>query len=293
MNLPSSIQLIEYPAGFPVLVVEHPAALARIALNGAHVMEWIPDGHQPVLYMSPDAVLELGKAIRGGIPVCWPWFGPQADPAKPMHGFARTAMWDLDRAREGEGGVEIVLRLRDSDAAHALWPNPFELRLHVVISAYLQVTLQARNTGDIPWTMTGALHTYLNVGDVREISIHGLHGTQFVESRLSAEKRPQHGSVVIDQEVDRLYASDATLIVHDPGRKDPDFAREIVIEKAGSLSTVVWNPWIEKSRRLADLPDDAYPDFLCIEAANAGEDVLTVEPGGEHLLMQRISVRRL
>jgi glucose-6-phosphate 1-epimerase len=293
MNLPDSIRLVEEPAGFPVLVVEHPAALARIALNGAQVMEWIPDGHQPVLYMSPDTVLEPGKAIRGGIPVCWPWFGPHFDSGKPAHGFVRTALWEFDRAREGEGGVEVILRLADSEATRALWPHPFEVRLHVVVSSFLQVTLQIRNTGDIPWTMTGALHTYLNVGDVRDISIHGLHGTQFVESRLSPEKRPQHGSVLIDREVDRLYISDAALIVHDPGAKDPDFAREIVVEKAGSLSTVVWNPWIEKAKRFADLPDEDYPCFLCIEAANAGEDIVTIQPGCEHLLMQRLSVRRL
>lgn len=115
--------------------------------------------------------------------------------------------------------------------------------------------------------MTGALHTYLNVEDVRKMAFHGLHGTQYVEGRLSPDKRPQHGTVVIDQEVDRLYASDATVIVH-----DPVWGRELVIEKAGSLATVVWNPWIKKSKRLADLPDEAYPEFLCIEeAANAGE----------------------
>ena len=156
------------------------------------------------------------------------------------------------------------------------------------MGAFLEVTLQVANTGTAAWDMTGALHTYLNVEDVRQISVHGLHGTQYVESRLSPEKRPQHGPVVIDQEVDRLYASDAPVIVHDPAWK-----REFIIEKGGSLATVVWNPWIEKSKRLADLPDEAYPEFLCIEAANAGEDVVTVMPGQEHLLMQRIDVRKL
>lgn len=289
MTLPPSVTLIEEPADYPILVVEHPAATGRIALNGAHVTDWIPEGHDPVLFMSADALLETGKPIRGGIPVCWPWFGPNpTDSSKPAHGFVRQMTWEVDVARETEAGVDVVLKLSDSADTKALWPHAFSARLHVHMGASLQVTLQVTNTSDAAWTMTGALHTYFNVEDVRKVTIHGLHGTQYVEGRLSPDKRPQLGTIVIDQEVDRMYISDATVIVHDPLWK-----RELVIEKAGSLATVVWNPWIEKSKRLADLPDEAYPEFLCIEAANAGEDVVTLQPGQEHLLMQRIEVRKL
>lgn len=289
MTLPPSVSLIEEPAGYPVLVIEHAAATGRIALNGAHVTDWIPEGHDPVLYMSADAILETGKPIRGGIPVCWPWFGPHpTDSSKPAHGFVRQMAWEVDVARESDTGVDIVLKLQDSTETKAFWPHSFQVRMHVHMGASLQVSLQAQNTGSTAWSMTGALHTYLNVEDVRKISIHGLHGTQYVEGRLSPDKRPQSGTIIIDQEVDRMYVSDATVIVHDPLWK-----RELVIEKAGSLATVVWNPWIEKSKRLADLPDEAYPEFLCVEAANAGEDVITVQPGHEHLLTQRIEVRKL
>jgi glucose-6-phosphate 1-epimerase len=148
--------------------------------------------------------------------------------------------------------------------------------------------LEVTNTDSKAWTMTGALHSYFSVGDVRQITIHGLHGTQYVEGRLSPDKRPQEGPVVIDQEVDRLYASDAPVIVD-----DPVMHRELRIEKAGSLSTVVWNPWIEKSTRLADLPDEAYPDFVCVETTNAGDDAVTLEPGETHLLFTRLCVRSL
>ncbi len=289
MNLPPSVTLVEEPVGYPVLVIQHAAASGRIALNGAHVMEWIPEGHDPVLFMSQAAVFETGKPIRGGIPVCWPWFGPHpTENDKPAHGFARQMLWDVDAARESGQEVEIVLKIADSAASKVFWPHSFNARLHVRMGAHLEVTLQTANTGGTSWRMTGALHTYLNVEDVRHISVHGLHGTQYVEGRLSKDKCPQHGPVVIDQEVDRLYISDATIIVH-----DPKWGRELVIEKAGSLTTVVWNPWVEKSLRLADLPDDAYPEFLCVEAANAGEDVVEVAPGCEHFLMQRIEVRRI
>lgn len=279
---------IEIAPGYPVLEIDHPAATARIALHGAHVMDWTPAGEAPMLYMSPEAVIEQGKPIRGGIPVCWPWFGPHpADAAKPAHGFVRTEMWRLGEVMSSGERVAVVLNLASSDATRAMWPHDFALRLRISVGEELEVALTARNTGDAAWTMTGALHTYFGVGDVAQAIIRGLHGTQFVEGRLSPEKRPQRGPVKIDQEVDRLYRSDAAVEVEDPVK-----GRTIIIEKSGSLSTVVWNPWIEKSKRLTDLPDDAYPHFLCIETTNAGEDAITIPPGGEHCLLTRVRVRR-
>ena len=289
MKLPRSIQIIAHHEGYPIIEVQHHEATGRIALHGGHVLEWMPAHSGPVLYMSPQALLENGKPIRGGIPVCWPWFGPHpADGTKPAHGFVRTMMWELDRARETPSGVDLVLRVADTSESRELWPHAFEARLHVRMGLELEIGLEITNTDTAPWSSTGALHSYFITGDAREIAVHGLHGTQYVESRLSPDKRPQLGPVVIAQEVDRLYASDATVIVDDPA-----LGRELRIEKAGSLSTVVWNPWIEKSKRLPDLPDDAYPEFVCVETCNAGEDIITLQPGGSHLLFARVCVRSL
>jgi glucose-6-phosphate 1-epimerase len=180
------------------------------------------------------------------------------------------------------------LKLSDSAASRALWPHAFEARLHISMGLELDVGLEVTNTGTEPWSMTGALHSYFSVGDAKQITLHGLHGTQYVEGRLSPEKRAQHGAVIIDQEVDRLYISDAAVIVH-----DPVWERELRIEKSGSLSTVIWNPWIEKSKRLSDLPDEAYPEFVCVETVNAGEDIVTVAPASTHLLFTRLCMRML
>lgn len=287
MNLPHSIQIIAHHEGYPIIEVQHHEATGRVTLHGGHVLEWMPAHSAPVLYMSPQAVLERGKPIRGGIPVCWPWFGPHAtDSAKPTHGFVRTMMWELERAHETPAGVELLLRVADTSETRALWPHAFEARLRIHFGLELEIGFEIINTDSAPWTSTGALHTYFITGDVRQIAIRGLHGTQYVESRLSPDQRPQHGPVVIAQEVDRLYASDATVIVD-----DPVLAREVRIEKAGSLSTVVWSPWIEKSKRLADLPDDAYPGFVCVETCNAGADSITLQPGESHLLLARLCVR--
>ncbi|WP_395719236.1 D-hexose-6-phosphate mutarotase [Prosthecobacter sp.] len=288
MNLPPSVTLIEEPAGYPVLVINHAAASGRIALNGAHVMEWTPAGEKPVLYMSPQALLEPGKAIRGGVPVCWPWFGPHPmESDKPAHGFVRNLMWEIGEVTENFAGVKLQFHLRDSDASRAFWPHAFELRFEVKMGAQLGMALHIKNTSAEAWSMTGALHTYLCVEDVTEAAVIGLDDAFYVESRLSPERIEQSGPVYFDREVDRNYESrDTVRLLDKKGR------RTIVVEKSGSRATIVWNPWIDKSKRLADLPDDAYPHFVCIEAANAVPDVIAMPPGKEHVLEQRLRVQK-
>lgn len=289
LKLPGSVKWIEIAPDYPALVVNHPAAMAQIALNGAHVMEWTPSGQDPVLYMSPEAELIPGKPIRGGIPICWPWFGPHPSlSTAPAHGFARLRKWELQGAEESVSGVTLEFTLNTENGGFVDWPHAFSLKCIVKIGAELEVFLKVENTGTQSWQMSAALHTYLRVADIARVSVLGLHGTHFVEGRLSPERRPQTGPVFFDREVDRLYLSDSAVEI-----KDPVGGRTLVIEKSGSRSTVVWNPWIEKSKRLADLPDDAYFGFLCVEAANAGEDVVTVLPGGMHLLSTRLRVRSL
>ncbi len=287
MTLPPSVCLIEVPTGYPILVINHPAARGRIALNGAHVMEWTPAGEAPVLYMSPQALLEPGKAIRGGIPVCWPWFGPHpTDSTQPAHGFVRTFLWRVGAVTENLSGVTLALHLSDSDASREFWPHRFELCLEVNMGAQLSVTLSITNTDEAAWSMTDALHTYLGVDDVSNAAVIGLDDAHYVESRLSPERIEQSGPVHFDREVDRNYESRETVRL-----LDPKAGRTIVVEKSGSRATIVWNPWIEKTKRLADLPDDAYPHFVCIEAANAVPDVIAMHPGKEHVLSQRLSVQ--
>lgn len=288
MTLPNSVRLVEEPAGYPVLIIDHAAAQGRIALNGAHVMEWTPKGEKPVLYMSPDALLEPGKAIRGGIPVCWPWFGPHpTDSSQAAHGFVRNLFWTVGEVAEDAAGVTLNFHLSDSDETRGFWPYAFELRFEVKMGAQLSVELHIKNTDSSPWSMTGALHTYLCVEDVREAAVIGLDDAYYVESRLSPERIEQSGPVYFDREVDRNYESRDTVRLLD--RKG---GRTIVVEKSGSRATIVWNPWVEKSKRLADLPDEAYFGFVCIEAANAVPDVVAMHPGKEHVLTQKLTVQK-
>jgi glucose-6-phosphate 1-epimerase len=281
MNLPASVTLRELKPGFPVLDVSHPRCSGSIALLGAHVMEWTPARQKPVLFMSDKAVFAEGEPIRGGLPVCWPWFGGRED--LPSHGFARLRFWDFVRGEDSAEGVELVFRLHGNGDLG--WPYPFELNLNVHLGETLAVALEMKHLGESTVEISAALHTYLRVGAIEQTRVEGLAGSHYLDSLDDHRKRSQVGAVSFDREVDRVYLADGDVRV-----VDPVWQRTLDIDKSGSRATVVWNPWIEKSKRLADLPDDAYHDFLCIEAANTSGDVVRLAPQGTHLLRQMIRV---
>jgi D-hexose-6-phosphate mutarotase len=275
MTLPSSITRAGLGPGYPVFEIQHSTATARVALHGAQLMEWTPTGQKPVIYLSPEAVYHAGKAIRGGIPICWPWFGHhEKDPKLPQHGFVRSRFWELAEATEEAAGVHLKLVTRDDADTRKLWPHSFRLTLELRVGAALQVSLRTENTGSEPFAVTGALHSYFALGDVRQASVMGLDGTDYLDTVGSKTARHQSGDIRIDQEVDRVYQSSAEVHVQDEA-----WQRTISIQGAGSDTSVVWNPWIEKAKALADLPDEDYLRFVCVETANAWKDQITVAPG--------------
>ncbi|HEY2573956.1 MAG TPA: D-hexose-6-phosphate mutarotase [Verrucomicrobiaceae bacterium] len=286
MILPNSIRRSEAAPGFPVFEIKHPAATARVALHGAHLMQWTPAGHKPVLYLSPQSVLKEHKAIRGGVPICWPWFGNnKSDANLPAHGMVRNRFWELAEATENNADVRLKFSLRDSAETLRLWPHAFRLTLDLEIGAALRMSLEMTNTGDHEFTATGALHTYLAVGDIRETRIVGLEGAEYLDTVGSPLLRMQEGQIVIDREVDRIYRSSKEV------RMEDEVLRRIIgVCSEGSRNIVVWNPWVEKARALSDLPDDAYQKFVCVETANAWEDQVTLVPGATHELCATVQV---
>ena len=275
-----SITRNESIPGYPILEIDHPAATARVALHGAHLLEWTPAGHPPVLYLSPQAVYEAGAPIRGGIPVCWPWFGPPAaNPALPSHGFARTQFWTLASSSEDETGVRLTFTLTDSTATRLLWPHAFHLQLEMHLGAELHLALRMTNPGPGICTITAALHTYFNTADIHRTRVAGLDSVAYHESITTPPDHVQEGDITFDREVDRLYASGTPVQI-----RDPALPRTLSITSTGSRSTVVWNPWINKSKRLTDLPDGDYLRFLCVETTNAGADAITLAVGTSHIL---------
>ena len=290
-GIPGEVGLTEQAGGMIVVEVSNPHAEASIALQGAHLMTWTPRGAHPVIWLSEDAKLVPGKSIRGGVPVCWPWFGPHAsEPTFPGHGFARTVPWELaETGRLVNGASRLVFRILQNDATRVQWPHPSELELHVVVGPTLEIELVTRNTGDAPFTVGGALHTYFEVGDVRRARVHGLDGCPYIDRVDGGARKRQSGPVTIAGEVDRIYLeSTADCVI-----EDPMLERRIRIAKRGSTSSVVWNPWIEKAAKMGDLGRDGYLRMLCVESTNADADVVDIAPGAEHRLWVRYSVEDL
>jgi glucose-6-phosphate 1-epimerase len=287
ITLPPFAKLTQAAPGFPVLQIKHPSCDAQIALHGAQVIGWTPAGHQPVLYLSPLAEFAEGKAIRGGIPVCWPWFGPHPDDAtKPAHGFARVLPWELLECEDEGGCVAIRLGLRPNETTRSLWPHEFEAFVEIRVGAELNVALVTHNSGDTPRQEGGALHTYLQVGDIQQVRVLGLDGSTYRDAIAKGMRHVQEGALSIDREIDRLYEprEDVTVL-------DPALGRKLIIHKQGANTSVIWNPWIEKSTRLVDLPDEDYHHFLCVEATNPNDMSVRTAARGTHVLRTRISVQ--
>ena len=268
--------------GLPLAEIRSKHAAALVAVNGAQVARYQPHGAEPLLFVSRESVYGPGKSIRGGIPVCWPWFAAHpSDPSKPFHGFARTRMWQVRGSAVLEDDqVQLRLGLADDDATREIWPYAFDLELVATIGAKLRVELVARNTGEAPSTVGGALHTYFLVGDVARIAIEGLDGCAYIDKVDGGARSVQAGPVTIAGEVDRIYLDTADACVID----DPALGRRVRIAKSGSNTTVVWNPWVDKAKAMPDCADDEYRAFVCVETVNAVDDVVTLAPGGEHRL---------
>ena len=277
MNDNSTVTLEELVPGYPVLRVAHPTCTARVALHGAHVMSWCPSGQEEVLYLSPDAVYRQAKAIRGGIPLCWPWFNAHpSDPDLPSHGLVRNQFWKLESTDSDDDGVVARLRRTSAD-----WTVLATIRM----GSSLEVAFESTNLSNETLMVSGALHSYLRVGDIREITIKGLEGTDYLDTVGEHTNRHQTEVVRIDREVDRYYDSTGPVRLEDPVKN-----RTILVEKEGSPSTVVWNPWAEKASALGDLPNEGYLAFACIEAAITNDRAVALGKGETHRFSTRISV---
>lgn len=285
--IPARLAFETSPLGGTIARISHHNAQALVALHGAQVLNWVIDG-QGLLWLSPVARIRAGKGIRGGIPVCWPWFADHSsDPNKPAHGFVRHREWQVIGSQATTDAVSITLATSVTDAEQALWPHRAELRLTVSLGAALSLQLETHNTGSAPFPLTEALHTYFRVSDIANINVTGLEGCTYLDKLEGFARKTQAGPITIPAEVDRIYLGDASRI----GLHDHGFARLVHIASTGSRSAVVWNPWTEKTARLGDMGSpDAFRQMLCVETANAGNDIVTLAPGATHTLGVTYSV---
>ncbi|OYW40157.1 MAG: dihydroxy-acid dehydratase [Hydrogenophilales bacterium 12-61-10] len=276
--------------------IDNHGGRATICLQGAHVVNFRPKSqHEPVVWVSDAAKFAPGKSIRGGAPVCWPWFGAHADDATfPAHGFARTVPWEVTATRKrNDAKTEITLQLVDNEQTRAQWPHPTRLTLTVVVGDKLEMQLATTNTGNAPIQIGEALHTYLHISDIGAVKVSGLEGATFHDKVDHFATKKQSGTIGFDGEVDRVYVNTpADCVIEDAGLK-----RRIRIAKTGSLSTIVWTPWTEKADKMGDMgagkTGAGWREMVCVESANAMDNVVTVAPGETHTLAVTYSVEPL
>jgi glucose-6-phosphate 1-epimerase len=239
---------------------------------------------------SDRAYYQDGKAIKGGVPVCWPWFGPDPEGlGRPAHGFVRNRSWAVSGTEStADGDTRVILKLKDSTETREIWPRTFELTLAITVADTLTLELLTSNRGGQPFTITQALHSYFRIGDIGQVKVHGLEDRSYLDKVDGGAEKRQAGPVTVSGEVDRIYTDVAGDLVID----DKQLGRRIRIQSAGSRTAVVWNPWNEIAANAGDLEDDDYQRMICVETANAAEDTVKVQSGETYRLRANYRVER-
>jgi glucose-6-phosphate 1-epimerase len=274
----------------PRLVVDHPTATGEVFLHGAHVTAWQPRGHDPVLFLSPRSMFAPDQPIRGGIPICFPWFGPHSqDPKLPTHGFARTLAWEPVQHLSDDDGATVHTRLRSMPNKEGRG-NQFVIDYHITFGRQLKLRFIINNVGKQAFDFELALHTYFAVSDVRNIGITGLQGVEYISKAEGMARKKQEDEIIrFTGETDRVYLNtEATCTIDDPG-----MGRRITIEKTNAKSTVVWNPFNDRAGQLKDLGSENWPGFVCVESGNVNENMIHLDIGGRHETTVTIGVEKV
>ena len=263
-----------------------------ISQQGAQILSYQQDGQPPLIWLSGQAAYRRGQGVRGGVPVCWPWFGNllrnphtvqamhQQPDAAPAHGLVRTLNWALEDIDCRDDG--ITLEFGYNTVTHPLpdWPHAAELRLCIQLDERLQIKLGTRNLGETSLSISQALHSYFAVSDIRHVTVEGLHGCRYLETLEDWQQREQTGALHFCGETDRIYLDTPSHL----SILDHAWQRRIHLLSRSSQSAVIWNPWTDKAQRLSQFAHDAWQGMLCIEHANVMADTLTLAPGEQQWL---------
>ncbi len=283
----SVIEFVAGNGGLTKAVITTPCATGEVYLHGAHVTAYQPRDQPPVLFVSGKSRWEAGKAIRGGVPICFPWFGSlEGRDTAPAHGFARTSVWEvLETKSNPDGSATLALGLTQPEDPVAFWPHAFRARYEVTVGTTLLLELTITHIGGEPFLFEEALHSYFSVGDVKQVNVTGLAGTHYIDKlQAGREVMEPMAPIRIVGETDRIYLNTSGDCVID----DPGLNRRIINSKHNSDTTVLWNPWINKAKAMSDFGDDEWPVMLCIETCNVGPSAVTLKPGESHSMAAEI-----
>jgi glucose-6-phosphate 1-epimerase len=287
MKLPSSVRLETGRGELPKYVVENENGRAEIYSNGAHVTSFTPRGAEhDLLWLSQESHWQEGKPIRGGVPLCFPWFGPkEGDPDAPAHGVARTGQWELKEMHEAEASTSLVFVPSQEVASNLFWPRGCQVEFTVDVGEALGMSFAVENVSGEEIAYEVALHTYFSVGDARQVLVRGLEGVGFFDKVAGSEREGENEAVHFTAETDRVYQSASTCALD-----DPLWNHSIAILKQNSNSTVVWNPWVKKSAVMPDFGDAEWTRMACIETANVGANRVVLKPRESHETVAIISL---
>ena len=285
------LRLVEGKGGLPFIEIENAKATALVSLYAGQLLSFKPINEpDDLMFLSNRAYYQEGKAIKGGIPICWPWFGPDPEGlGRPGHGFVRNRLWAITGTETtSDGETQVKLGLADTAETRQIWPQAFELELAITVGSAVSLELVTRNRGDQAFSITQAFHTYFKVGDISQVKVLGLEESQYLDKVDNGKLKTQVGPVTASEEVDRIYTGVKGELVID----DAALGRRIHIASAGSETAVVWNPWAKISADMGDLEDDDYLRLLCVETANAASDIVNLLPDSESRLLASYTVDR-
>ena len=289
LGIPGVASVSEGNGGLARVQITGAFGQGEIYLHGAHVTSWKPVGHDELIFVSTKARWEEGQAIRGGIPICFPWFrGKVDDPHAPAHGVVRTKMWQLESIVEKENGITVTMFTQSDEHTRKWWPGEFRLMHRVTFGSELRLELVCVNTGITPFRFEEALHTYNRIANIQDARVQGLDGVSYLDNTDSNKKKMQRGDITIASATDTAYGNTQNEV----DLLDSNKKRRIRLRKEHSLSTVVWNPWGEGAARLQDLGDGEWRQFLCVEACNILDAAIHLAPGQEHKMAAVLTVER-
>jgi glucose-6-phosphate 1-epimerase len=288
-GITDTLRFVETERGLVKAVISLDGVAGELYLQGAQVTGWERSGDRPVLFLSPNSAFALGRAIRGGIPIIFPWFGvSRQTPAAPQHGIARTALWHLDSvAAAGRQSLTLSLSLAAADVRSAIWPQPFRATYTVTFAQSLSLHFAVQNRAAHAIHFEEALHTYFAISDISDAAVAGLAGTTYIDKTDSARrKRQAEALLTVAAETDSVYLdTPRQCVIEDRG-----WRRRVLVEKEGAASSVVWNPWAEKAGAMTDLGDPAWRRMICVEAGNIADNEVRLAADDEHQLSTTISV---
>ena len=286
-----SYKITQNEIGLKFITIDNRLASAKIALQGAHIMQWKPhDIKNEVLWLSSNTRYMHGRSIRGGVPICWPWFGAHpTDGSFCPHGFARVILWRINEVIDLENGAtKVTFVMLPTPEVNRQLSYQFNLEFSITIGSSIHLDLKTTNLSEQPFLIGEGYHTYFQISDIENIEVTGLENKIYSDKARGYKKFTQEDQIKFDAEFDRVYLNTKdTCVIHDKG-----FDRKIIVQKENSESTVIWTPWDKKVKTMVDMgTEDEWKKMICVESVNALENSVMVYPNESHNLIAEYLVQ--